>query len=912
MENDGGPAGYPAPGDPGRTTGAGPGAAGWRPVLVGREDEVARLSSLIRRGRLVTVTGAPGVGKSRLVAEVAATLGPPASTVATVALGEVGDPAAVATTAAAIRAEADVIVLDDCDAVVGAAADAARMLTAAGIAVVATSREPLCVDGEVVWRLGPLTLPEAGADTLPAIFVDSDAVRLFCERAAAARRGFVPTDDVAAALARICRRLAGLPLAIQLAARWAHALSVAEIEARLDDPFSFLVVPDAPPAGRHRGLGAAIAASYDRLPPGLRALWRRLSVFAGGFALDEAQAVCRTGDAAPGQVFDGIAGLVDRSLVEADTAATPTVYRLLEPLLRFARDRLDEAGEAAATVDAHTRWCADLAAKALGSPGVEGGVARLVFYRFDVAAALEHAFNARQAEAVIRLGLAEVRLRRSAGDDRQAWPLLERMLAATEDGAAPARAALLRVAGELWATRGGLDRATTLLADSTAVATAAGDTAAAARAHTLLGKVSVLGGRPERGLQALAEAVALARVSADAGCLAAALAAAGRAHLFVGDVTAAAVELAESRAMIAGGVDALGEAGAMLDLGWAGMVGGDYDQAGSDLAVALNGAALAGDVSAQALAHAWSGESARRRGEDERAVDHLRQCLGLVEGMPYAEALGLVGLGRLALGRADGEDAGEWFYAARGIAERHGLAALMAPCLLGLAGIAHEHGDHDGAQGLLDAALASARQCRDAAGEADAYHGLGVVVATRGDDRRALTLYQRALAMRRPLGDPAAMAGSFEALAGTAARSGDPRAAARLLGAADGVRTAYGCARSKASHAGYVADLASARAALGQEQFAAEWSRGGAMSLDEAVKAAARHGARESRPAHGWAALTPAERTVAVLAARGMTNKAIARQLAASERTIETHLQRIYRKVGINSRQQLARHALDT
>lgn len=276
--------------------------------LTGREREVAELCKLVRERGLVTVTGAPGVGKSRLAWEVAGILGASGAEAKVVDLGAVHDPGqltpAVAATLGLEHASRDagaataaggrrLVVLDDCDDVVIAAADAAQGLLGAGVLVFATCQGPLGVEGEAVSRLRPLSLPSPDWVAESDGHGESAAMRLFCERAAEVQPGFVLTAEVAPAVAAICRRLAGLPLAIAAAARRLDGLSPAEILAGLEeDPIAFLA---AEQRDAHCGLWATIEASHDRLSVRERRLWARVSVFAGGFDLQAAQTVCGGG-----------------------------------------------------------------------------------------------------------------------------------------------------------------------------------------------------------------------------------------------------------------------------------------------------------------------------------------------------------------------------------------------------------------------------------------------------------------------------------------------------------------------------------------------------------------------------------------------------------------------------------------
>ncbi|HEV3013774.1 MAG TPA: BTAD domain-containing putative transcriptional regulator, partial [Actinomycetota bacterium] len=323
--------------------------------LVGREQELGELAKLVELHRLVTVTGPGGAGKTSVAVELArrvaggspdggwlvelAALRDPGLVaevvVAVLGLSEVaGDPGIPTPTPAErlegfVRDKALLVVLDNCEHLVGACADLAQRLLQAGpgVRVLATSREVLGVPGEAVWPVPPLAVPgpaEAGTGAVQAVpdadgpglegLVRFDAVRLFVDRAATADPGFTLDPANAQVVAELCRRLDGLPLAIELAAARVRALPPAEIAARLDDRFRVLAGGGRTLDPRQQTLRATIDWSWDLLEEADRRLWRRLSVFSGGWTVAAAEAVCGGDGLDPATVLDGLFRLVDRSL----------------------------------------------------------------------------------------------------------------------------------------------------------------------------------------------------------------------------------------------------------------------------------------------------------------------------------------------------------------------------------------------------------------------------------------------------------------------------------------------------------------------------------------------------------------------------------------------------------------------
>ena len=337
-----------------------------RTAFFGRERERERLSELVRRGPLVTVTGVGGVGKTRMTAEVLATEADPRLVrwcLLTAIDDDASVPGAVAsalgrdsTAGDPVQAVVDVInergllvVLDNCEHVVrGVAELAERVLDLCPDArLVATSREPLGVDGEAVLALGPLELPERESLEDAAA---SEAVALFLDRARLARWDFELDPGNAAAVLRICRRLDGLPLALELAAARVRSLSPAEIAERLDSRFALLARARARGSERHRTLRAAVDWSYRLLDEPERLVFERLSVFASGCDLDAAVAVCAGDGVEPAEVLDLLDRLVERSLLRVGDTGGRTRYGMLETLRHYGVDRLAQRGD-----DAHRR-----------------------------------------------------------------------------------------------------------------------------------------------------------------------------------------------------------------------------------------------------------------------------------------------------------------------------------------------------------------------------------------------------------------------------------------------------------------------------------------------------------------------------------------------------------------------------
>jgi predicted ATPase/DNA-binding winged helix-turn-helix (wHTH) protein len=323
-------------------------------TFVGREAETAQLRELLSRSRLVTLTGAGGTGKSRLSLHLAAAMLPQfpdgawrAELAATQDERLVGLAIASALgvqeseLAARVAGRNLLLILDNCEHLLRGCADASRTLLEnnPGLRILATSREALHVTGEATFRVQTLSRPHA--------------IELFVDRARAANPAFEPEVDNSKAVLEICRRLDGMPLAIELAAARVRALSVTRIAERLDDRFRLLVSGDSTAMPHQQTLRASIEWSYELLSVAERALLRRLSVFAGGWSLEAAEAVCGGGDVPNQAVMELLANLVEKSLVAID--ASSERYHLLETLREYALEQLEESGEARDIRDMHVQ-----------------------------------------------------------------------------------------------------------------------------------------------------------------------------------------------------------------------------------------------------------------------------------------------------------------------------------------------------------------------------------------------------------------------------------------------------------------------------------------------------------------------------------------------------------------------------
>lgn len=376
-------------------------------AFIGRETELVEIRTLLAKSRLVTLTGMGGTGKTRLalhlgvdlleeyadgvwLVELAALSDPnhlPQAVVTALGLREEPGRPLLQTLADYLREKSALILLDNCEHLAAACAHLADALLRAcpRVRLLATSREALGLAGEVLYRVGPLSIPDKGALAAMEAATEGvwpsllryDSVRLFCDRATAFSPAFAVTSRNAPALAQVCRRLDGIPLAIELAAARIRSLSVEQIAARLDDRFDLLTGGSRAAMPRQQTLRALIDWSYELLSDPERVVLQRLSVFMGGWTLEAAEFICADSPGGGGNRpsgsnlnhFDSLnlmTQLVDKSLVlyEEDDEGNAR-YRMLETVREYARERLEQSGEPEAICQRHTAYFAELAAEAI-------------------------------------------------------------------------------------------------------------------------------------------------------------------------------------------------------------------------------------------------------------------------------------------------------------------------------------------------------------------------------------------------------------------------------------------------------------------------------------------------------------------------------------------------------------------
>jgi predicted ATPase/class 3 adenylate cyclase/Tfp pilus assembly protein PilF len=670
--------------------------------FIGREREMQEVKELLKHTRLLTLTGSGGCGKTRLALQVAAdlledypdgvwfvdlsTLTDPALVPSTVAatLGiheEPGRPA-LATLAEALKSRTLLLILDNCEHVVGACAQLAEALlrTCPNVRIVATSREALGIAGEVAWRVPSLSLPQphevAQSQSLARV-VQYEAVRLFIERAKAAAPDFTVSPQNIGAIVQICRRLDGIPLAIELAAARVKVLSVEQIAVRLDDRFRLLTGGSRTALPRQQTLRAMMDWSYELLNEHERTLFRRLAAFAGGVTLEAAEAVCADEQIPSHQILDLLTNLVSKSLVIFEERDEEARYRLLETVRQYARDKLLETGEAARVRDRHRDWFVafvERAESALQGPDQALWLKRLETEHDNIRAALEWSSN----DPEIGLRLAGALwffwyLRGYVSEGRE-W--LKQFLAKTAHAPTPLRAKALYGASMLARAQDDYAQATALLEESLALYRALRDKRGVASVLGNLGVIAFARGDYARATKLHEESLEHFRELGDRIGMASALSELGNVAMYQGDLARAERLLEESLALSRAAQDDQGIALALRRLGATLLQKGERALAKALLQESLELYRELGAVSGLASVLNSLGMVALSEGDAQRASALLRESLVKYRdvGDRWHIALCLDRLARVAAAQ------GEWARAARLLGAEEALReAIGAP-----------------------------------------------------------------------------------------------------------------------------------------------------------------------------------------------------------------------------------------
>jgi predicted ATPase/DNA-binding CsgD family transcriptional regulator len=787
------------------------------------------------------------------------------------------------------------MVLDNCEHLLDASAALVVALLEAcqRLTLLTTSREPIGVAGEVSWRVPSLSLAD-------------EAIELFTDRARHVRPDFAVGDDNAAAVGEICRRLDGLPLAIELAAARVRALSLAEIVESLHDRFRLLTGGARTAVRRQQTLRASVDWSHALLTEPERVLFRRLAAFRGGFDLDAAQAIAGSGEVERFQVLDQLAMLVDKSLVVANDSGGRTRYRLLETVRQYALEKLGESGEADSVRSRHRDHYTALAALLDAPAGgdYEQRIEQADLEIDNLRAAFSWSRENSDIELALTLASSLQPLWQARGRLREGLTWFDAALAddsahhAEVNPAVRARALADSAALGLWA---GAADSPDQAQQALAIAREVDDPALLVRALTARGYIaSYFDADAARAY--LAEAIGLARELGDRWRLSQILFA--QAVAVAADPIAAHAVAEEGRDLADAIGDRFGSRRCRVRLGIAQVFKGDLAGAVAQFAAVAAEAEAAHDeifradgLALQSVALAYQGDTAAARAAADAAVEATAELGRFKAGLAYWA------LAAAALAAGDATTAQDATEAAWPNASAPPQTTGVQRVLSAEAALAG--GDLVAARRWADDAVSTTT----GAVLSDALTTRARVAIAQGEPDQAERDAHDALAGAAEVEAYLFIPDILECLGTLAGEAGGHREAARLFGAAEAIRLRMGAVRFKVYDADHEASVTALRNALGRTDFESAWAEGAALSTEEAIAYAQRGRGQRKRPTSGWAALTPTELDVVRLVSEGLANNDIATRLFVSPRTVQTHLTHVYTKLGLSSRVQLVQEA---
>ncbi|MGH3997085.1 MAG: LuxR C-terminal-related transcriptional regulator, partial [Pseudonocardiaceae bacterium] len=838
----------------------------------------------------------------------------PAAVIGALGLREIPGRALVDTLVEHLRDRRALVVLDNCEHLLAACAQLTDALLRGcpSLTILATSRAPLGVPGEITWRVPSMSLPAEPQREPIDTLRQSDAVALFIDRASQVRPNFAITAANAPTVAQICHDLDGIPLAIELAAARVRMMAPEQIARALSDRFHLLTGGARTVMPRHQTLQASIDWSHELLSDGERALLRRLSVFAGGWTLNAAEQVCPDEGIDRYAVLDLLTGLVDKSLVSTDEHGHETRYRLLETIRQYATAQLADAGESNGLRDRHLAYhlaLADAAEPQVLGAGRDDPVLRgLAAELPNLRAALEWA-TATDPNAGLRLVNALTLFWLFTGRYQEGDTAYARALDAAGEQPTLLRGRALAGRGHLAQHGGAYQVAHGWAQAALETGEACGDPWAQGRALNVLGR-SVAFGDPAGGRPLLSRSAQLAALAGDDWCRTSALQTLAIAWNWQDEFDIARPILDDAYLTATRLGYRRGIALHWFCLGWEAMVQGRLDEARELFTHSVAASDEVGDPFPSGLANSFMVYAHVACGDTELghslASENLRRVRESGAGLALGMANQMLGRTEMVLGQLVA--AREHLQTAVDV-DRLGFAYAHTWDLAALGTLERIDGNLEAARASGEEALEVARRLDTAWTQAGAERLLGRLALAAGEaseaERYVHDALGRLMAKRLAIDLPECL----DILAAIAATQESFEEAARLLGAAAAGRQRLGIVRFPPEPEFWAGVELTTREALGDDACDVAFAAGAALATDEAVAYVRRARGERKRPSRGWDSLTPTELEVVRHIATGLTNRQIGERMFISPGTVKIHLSHIFAKLGTPSRSHLATEA---
>ncbi len=828
--------------------------------FIGREKEMKQVKEALKLSRLVTLTSAGGSGKTRLALQTGAeVIDEYEHGVWFVDLAALNDPALLTSTmidALGIKEESKrtteetlidflkgkeiLILLDNCEQLIHACANLAERLLSScpKLKMIATSREALNCEGEKTYRIPALAIPDPNTNNTPEELIQFESVRLFIERALLVNPGFRVNNENATALAEICSRLDGIPLALELAAARTNILSISKIYERLDDRFSLLTGGKRTALPRQQTLRALIDWSYDLLSEEEKILWSRLTVFSGGWTLEAAEEVCSDEMISKSLILDLQSQLTEKSVIIFDESNGR--YRILESIKQYGIEKLSDGN---GTYLRHLNYFLGISKKA--EPELRGEKARFWFDKIEAdhtnfISAIDWSVNNGHADKGAIMAVALGDFWNTNGHYSTGIRLYENIL---QCSGASDKSSIINVLNWLCVFKylqGDYEQVKKYSEECLTVSRTIDDKKGIAVSLNNLGKVADLMGDPEKAKIYFEESLAIKKELGDKNGISESLQSLGNLSADLGDYEQAKKHFEESFAIKKEIGDIKGMASNLNSLGSLSSFQGDYEHAKKYHEESLAYNKDIGSKMGIAVSTGNLGMIAFNQGEYEHAKKYFEKSLYIRKELGNRKGIAdyMHNLGGIVYIQGDYEQAKKYFEESLAIRKEIGDRIGMADSMNNLGGVMYTQGNYEQAKTYFEESLAIREEIGDKRGMADSMNNLGSIAIHRGDNEQAGKYHEMSLSMKREIGDKPGIANTLIYLAQLFELNKKHFDAVRLLYAAEHSVKSMGTVfdinaeKEKSELAARLNEL------LSDEEFAKYREEGEKMTLEEACQLA--------------------------------------------------------------------------